>query len=62
MFFQGVGEPPLLLSASVFCAIKDAVKEARAQIGLTGRFSLDSPATVERIKTACGNQLEMRSK
>ena len=60
--FQGVGEPPYLLSASVLCAIKDAVQTARAQIGLKGHFRLDSPATVERIKAACGDQLQMRKK
>lgn len=59
---KGVGEPPYLLSASVLYAIKDAVTAARAQIGLKGHFKLDSPATVERIKTACGDQLAMRNK
>ena len=61
IYLQGVGEPPLLLSSSVLFAIKDAVKAARAQIDMTGNFTLDSPATVQRIKTACGNQLKMKT-
>ena len=61
-YFQGIGEPPYLLSATVLGAIKDAVQAARAQIGLHGHFILDSPATVERIKNACGDQLKMRNK
>ena len=54
---QAIGEPPLLLSVSVIMAIKEAIKAARAEIGLTGYFRLDSPATVERIRMACGDQL-----
>ncbi|XP_053408870.1 xanthine dehydrogenase/oxidase-like isoform X2 [Mercenaria mercenaria] len=54
---KGVGEPPLLLSMSVISAIKHAVQEARAQVGVHGYFQLDSPATVERIREACGNQM-----
>ncbi|KAK7072768.1 hypothetical protein SK128_010082, partial [Halocaridina rubra] len=49
----GVGEPPLLLAASVFYAIKDAIAAARADAGLGQVFRLDSPATVERIRMAC---------
>ena len=39
-------------------AIKEAIKAARAEIGLSGYFRLDSPATVERIRLACGDQLK----
>lgn len=53
---QAVGEPPLLLAASVFFALKDAVAAARAEAGLPGLFPLDSPATVERIRMACVDQ------
>uniref|UniRef100_A0A3Q2Q717 Xanthine dehydrogenase n=1 Tax=Fundulus heteroclitus TaxID=8078 RepID=A0A3Q2Q717_FUNHE len=48
-----VGEPPLFLASSVFYAIKDAVRAARAESGMTGPFRLDSPASAERIRTAC---------
>lgn len=53
---QAVGEPPLFLAASVFYAIKDAVSAARAESGLTGPFRLDSPASAERIRTACSDR------
>ncbi|XP_040286533.1 xanthine dehydrogenase/oxidase isoform X1 [Bufo bufo] len=54
---KAVGEPPLFLSASIFYAIKDAIKSARAESGITGIFRLDSPATPERIRNACVDQL-----
>ncbi|XP_060598947.1 xanthine dehydrogenase/oxidase-like [Ruditapes philippinarum] len=57
---KGVGEPPLLLAMSVISALKDAVQDARAQIGIHGYFELDSPATVEKIQTACGNQINKK--
>lgn len=38
---------------SVFLAIKDAIAAARADVGITGPFRLDSPATAERIRMAC---------
>lgn len=60
--FQGVGEPPLILSISVICAIKEAVKASRAQVGLQGYFQLDSPATVQRIQEACGDQMALLMK
>ena len=47
------GEPPLVLANSVFFAIKQAVTEARKEVGLTGPFIFDSPATVQRIQQAC---------
>ncbi|XP_029448890.1 xanthine dehydrogenase/oxidase isoform X2 [Rhinatrema bivittatum] len=54
---KAVGEPPLFLSASVFYAIKDAIASARAESGLTALFRLDSPATPERIRNACVDDL-----
>ncbi|XP_069464776.1 xanthine dehydrogenase/oxidase-like [Ambystoma mexicanum] len=50
---KAVGEPPLFLAASIFFAIKDAIHSARNEVGLTGPFRLDSPATPERIRVAC---------
>ncbi len=36
-FFEGIGEPPLFLSASVFFALRDAVVNTRyVQFELTG--------------------------
>lgn len=51
--FQGIGEPPLCLSVSIFFAIKEAIGAARKEVGMEGPFSLDSPATAERIRMAC---------
>ena len=55
-FIQGIGEPPLFLASSVFFAIKEAVKSARAERGITGPFNFWSPATAERIRMACKDQ------
>ncbi|KAJ0714442.1 putative aldehyde oxidase [Helianthus annuus] len=55
------GEPPLLLAASVHCATRAAIKEARNQLdswkGLNHSdlfFELDVPATMPVVKTLCG--------
>ena len=45
------------MASSVFFAIKDAIQSARAEIGLTEVFQLYSPATAERIRMACEDQL-----
>ncbi|XP_064182719.1 aldehyde oxidase 6 isoform X2 [Anguilla rostrata] len=50
---KGIGEPAVSLGSSVFFAIKDAVAGARKEAGLSGPFSLDSPATPERTCMAC---------
>ncbi|XP_061631491.1 aldehyde oxidase 6 isoform X1 [Phyllopteryx taeniolatus] len=52
---KGIGEPILFLGSTVFFAIKDAVAAARKEVGLTGPFSLDSPATADRICLACAS-------
>mmetsp|Transcript_4472 Transcript_4472/g.11222 ORF Transcript_4472/g.11222 Transcript_4472/m.11222 type:complete len:1333 (-) Transcript_4472:294-4292(-) len=54
---KGVGEPPLNLAISVYAAIKDAIYAARKDNGLSGHFRLDTPATGERIRLACGDPL-----
>lgn len=43
-----------MLANSVFFAIKQAVAEARKEVGLSGPFSFDAPATVLRIQETCG--------
>ena len=50
---KATGEPPLVLANSVFFSIKQAVSEARKESGMTGNFTFDSPATVQRIQQAC---------
>jgi len=54
LLFQGIGEPPLLLSCAVFFAIKNAIKSARVDAGLPlDDFVFNSPATVGKILLAC---------
>lgn len=60
MLFQAVGEPPLFLAVSVFFAIKDAIKAARAENGITSNFDLISPATSARIRMACQDAITSR--
>ncbi|KAL0459046.1 UNVERIFIED_CONTAM: Aldehyde oxidase 4 [Sesamum latifolium] len=55
------GEPPLLLAASVHCATRTAIKEARKQLKSWGAmeatdptFQVDVPATMPVVKQLCG--------
>ena len=52
-----MGEPPLFLGASVFFAIKNAIRAARKDAGVDEDFDLDSPATAERIRLACEDKI-----
>jgi xanthine dehydrogenase/oxidase len=54
---KAVGEPPLFLGASVYFAIREAIKAARLDNGLKGFFRLDCPATSERIRLTCMDEL-----
>ncbi len=56
-FVQAVGEPPFHLGASAFFALKDAVAAARLEAGHSGWFRLDAPATPERLRMACADEL-----
>ncbi|WP_131735863.1 molybdopterin cofactor-binding domain-containing protein [Actinomadura roseirufa] len=52
-----VGEPPLVLAAGVFLAVKAAVRASRLERGLDGLFRLDAPATVQEVRRACAVDL-----
>uniref|UniRef100_A0A383W3H7 xanthine dehydrogenase n=1 Tax=Tetradesmus obliquus TaxID=3088 RepID=A0A383W3H7_TETOB len=54
---KAVGEPPFHLGSSAFFALKDAVYAARDAAGLSGWFQLDAPATPEKLRLACGDEL-----
>ena len=54
---KAVGEPPFLLGCSVFFAIKDAVSAARGGSGGAGYFEFRLPATSERIRMMCGDEI-----
>lgn len=58
---RGVGEPPLFLGASVFFAIRGALKAARKQEGCEEVLALQSPATVERIRVSCKDEIVRRA-
>ena len=53
-----MGEPPFFLGASVFFALKSACYAARVAAGLgPGWFRLDPPATPEKLRLACADEL-----
>lgn len=54
---KAVGEPPLFLAASAFFAIKEAILAARKDAHVDPNFMLMSPATSERIRMACQDQI-----
>ena len=58
---RGVGEPPLFMGSTVFFAIRDALKAGRKQWGEQEILSLQSPATVERIRISCADPILKRS-
>ncbi|WP_224371836.1 molybdopterin cofactor-binding domain-containing protein [Hyalangium versicolor] len=51
---KGIGEPPLVLAATVFFAVKHAVVAARRDRGDTGWPEITAPATVGRVQAAIG--------
>jgi xanthine dehydrogenase/oxidase len=60
---RGVGEPPLFMGSAVFFAIRDALKAQRKDHGMEKEvLSLVSPATVERIRVSCGDEILKRSR
>jgi xanthine dehydrogenase/oxidase len=59
---KGIGEPPFFLGASVFFALREAVKAARAQNGLVDPLvGLKSPCTPETLRLACGDELVQKA-
>jgi|SRR5690242_21684868 len=62
---KGIGEPPLFLGSTVFFALREAVRAAREMNQATtvaGQWSLDSPATCERLRLAVGDDLVERAR
>lgn len=51
---KAVGEPPLFLSVTVYLAIKQAIAAYRSE---PGPFTMNVPATCERIRMACADEL-----
>ncbi|KAK1254243.1 hypothetical protein MKX08_008238 [Trichoderma sp. CBMAI-0020] len=71
---RGVGEPPLFMGSSVFFAIRDALKAARRDAGIEakvggednhgeeGLLRLESPATPERIRLMCEDEIMRKAR
>lgn len=58
---KGVGEPPLFMGATVFFALREAVRAAREANGLEHEaLVLNSPATVEALRCAVGDELSRK--
>lgn len=49
---KAVGEPPKILSYTIFEALKMAIAASRKERGLSSAFDLNVPASVDAIKTA----------
>lgn len=47
----------MFLAASVFFAIKEAIKSARIDAGVASEFTLVVPATCARIRMACEDDI-----
>ena len=58
---RGVGEPPLFMGSAVFFAIRAALRAARQQEGVRDVLSLQSPATPERIRVSCADDILKRA-
>ncbi|CAF3626478.1 unnamed protein product [Rotaria socialis] len=58
---KGIGEPPITLASSVFFALKQACMAYRKQQGFSDYFTLQSPATVERLRMACSDEFTNRA-
>jgi xanthine dehydrogenase/oxidase len=60
---KAVGEPPFYLGASVFYAIKDAVRAARRDTDVgNDYFEMRMPATSERIRLYCCDAIASEAK
>ena len=55
---KGVGEPPLVLSSTVFFAVKKAIIAARQDRGNHDWFEMSAPATVEKIRKHCNVSMQ----
>ena len=49
---KAIGEPGLLLGISALSAVRSAVRASRVERGLSTEFTLNAPATVDRVQQA----------
>ncbi|CAG8690713.1 14446_t:CDS:2, partial [Dentiscutata heterogama] len=59
---KGIGEPPLLLGNTVFFAIRNAITAARKCNNNNTPVVLRLPATPERIRIACDDEIVRKCK
>jgi len=57
---KAVGEPPFFMGAAAYFAINNAVDAARDENKDPAFFTMDLPATSERIRMACGDNIASR--
>eukprot|EP00930_Biecheleria_cincta_P068850 TRINITY_DN56680_c0_g1_i1.p1 TRINITY_DN56680_c0_g1~~TRINITY_DN56680_c0_g1_i1.p1 ORF type:complete len:1302 (-),score=213.26 TRINITY_DN56680_c0_g1_i1:12-3371(-) len=50
---KATGEPAICVSGVTFFAVKDAILAARRDVGLSGHFRMDLPASPSAIQQAC---------
>ncbi|KAF4949628.1 hypothetical protein FSARC_13421 [Fusarium sarcochroum] len=58
---KGTGEPPLFLGSTVFFALREAVKAARATNNVTEPLVLNAPSTAEKLRLAVADDLVRRA-
>jgi xanthine dehydrogenase/oxidase len=59
---KAIGEPPFFLGATVYYAVKDAIRAARKEhCNDEGYFELRMPATSERIRMLCADQIAAKA-
>ncbi|KKY19715.1 putative xanthine dehydrogenase [Phaeomoniella chlamydospora] len=54
---KGIGEPPLFMGSAALFALRDALRSARKDNGITDHLELNSPATGERLRMHVGDEL-----
>merc|ERR1712154_547974 len=54
---KATGEPATMLGGCAYFAVKEAIYAARKELGVTGYFRMDFPASPEKILLACENAL-----
>lgn len=54
---KGCGEPPLFLGSTVLFALREALLSARQDNAVNEPLVLDSPATVEKLRLAVGDDI-----
>ncbi len=60
LYYQSVGEPPVLMGTAIVFAIKNAIRAARADAGIDTSFRLDIPVTCRDIRMACEDNISKK--